>query len=116
MKSMTTWLLCAFAGAALGAEINVLSAGAVEPGVRQVVAAFELASGDRVRIAFAAAPQIAEHLARGEAFDVVIAPLAVLNAAQQAGRIGADRVLRKPLDPGQVVGLVDEALASRAQP
>jgi twitching motility two-component system response regulator PilG len=29
-------------------------------------------------------------------------------------RIGADRVLRKPLDPGQVVGLVDEALAARA--
>jgi twitching motility two-component system response regulator PilG len=30
-------------------------------------------------------------------------------------RIGADQVLKKPLDPGQVVGLVDEALAARAQ-
>jgi molybdate transport system substrate-binding protein len=84
---------CALSAApAAAADLALLSAGAVEPGIKQVVAAFQAASGDRVRITFAAAPQIAERLARGEAFDLVIAPLGVLNAAQQAGRIGADRV------------------------
>jgi molybdate transport system substrate-binding protein len=83
-------VLCAAPAAA--ADLALLSAGAVEPGVKQVVAAFEAASGDHVRIVFASAPQIAHHLAHGEAFEVVIAPLAVLNTAQQAGRVGADRV------------------------
>jgi molybdate transport system substrate-binding protein len=82
----------AWHGAAHAAELALLSAGAVEPGIKPVVAAYEAASGDRVRITFAAAPQIEERLARGERFDVVIAPLAVLDAAQRAGRIGGERV------------------------
>jgi molybdate transport system substrate-binding protein len=70
---------CALTGAN-AAEVRVLSAGAVEPGLRPVIAAFEKASGHSVALSFAAAPQIRERIAAGESFDVVIAPPAVLDA------------------------------------
>lgn len=51
-------LLCvATHGAALAAEIHVLSGGAIEPGVRPVIAAFEKASGHTVALSFATAPR-----------------------------------------------------------
>jgi len=77
---------------AQAAEPTLLSAGAVEPGIRLVVAAYEAETGDRVRITFAAAPQIADWLARGAAFDVVIAPVELLVAAQGAALVGGERV------------------------
>ena len=39
-------------------ELRILSAGAVEPGLRPAVAAFERDSGHAVRIDFAAAPAL----------------------------------------------------------
>jgi molybdate transport system substrate-binding protein len=95
MRVLSVVVACA--GLVLGtparaAELALLSAGAVEPGIKPVVAAYEAASGDRVRITFAAAPQIDARLARAEPFDVVIAPVAVLDAARQAQRVSADRV------------------------
>lgn len=73
-------LLCAAAHAAFAAEIRVLSGGAIEPGVRPVIAAFEKVSGHTVALGFATAPQIRERVAAGERFDVLIAPPAVLDA------------------------------------
>ena len=67
-------------------DLRVLSAGAIEPGVRPVIAAFEQRSGHRVTLNFATAPQIRQRVEAGEAFDVVIAPPAVLDAiAPSAG-------------------------------
>ena len=68
------------APAARADQVRVLSAGAIEPGIRPVIAAFEQRSGHRVTLAFATAPQIRERIAAGEAFDLVIAPAAVLDA------------------------------------
>ncbi|MEP7058861.1 MAG: substrate-binding domain-containing protein [Caldimonas sp.] len=84
-------LFC-FAQAAGAAEIALLSGGAVEPGLKPVVAAFEAATGHTVRITFNAAPQIASRLGAGEPWDVVIAPLAVLDAAARTAKVGAERV------------------------
>ena len=44
-------------------ELRVLSAGAVEPGMRPALAAFERESGHTVRIEFAAAPALRAALA-----------------------------------------------------
>jgi molybdate transport system substrate-binding protein len=88
-------LLAPLAGAA---EIKVLSAGAVEPGLRAALARYEQASGDRVQIGFAAAPALRERSATREAaaaagYDLLIAPLAVLESATAAGVVRAERVV-----------------------
>ena len=92
-----TLLFACMAQAALAAEISVLSAGAVEPGLRPALAAFETASGHRVTLTFATAPQIRQRIEAGAAFDVVIAPPAVLDALEKASKIVADRSQRVTL-------------------
>ena len=93
MKIATGLLLCALctfaAGAAIAAEIRVLSAGAVEPGLKAAAAAFKKQTGNDVNITFNTAPEIRKRIAGGEAFDVVIAPPAALE--EFAGKVAADR-------------------------
>jgi molybdate transport system substrate-binding protein len=85
-------LLCAgIARAGFAADISVLSAGAVEPGLRPALAAFEQASGQRVLLSFATAPRIRERVAAGEVFDVLIAPPAVLDELARGGLLAAQR-------------------------
>jgi molybdate transport system substrate-binding protein len=92
MKSVAAWcaFLFAFAGAAVAAEIKVLSAGAVEPGLRAAADAYAKQSGNEVKITFNTAPQIRKRVADGETFDVVIAPPAALD--EFAGKVSAERV------------------------
>src|SRR5713101_4238518 len=92
MKSLAALLLCAFAGAAVAAEIRVLSAGAVEPGLRAAAAVFRKQSGHDVNITFNTAPEIRKRIGGGDAFDVVIAPPAALDEFAGAGKVAADRV------------------------
>ena len=73
------------------AEITVLSGGAVEPGLRPVVAAFEAATRHTVKVTFNAAPQIEHRIEAGEAWDVVIAPVARLDRYAHAGKVGSER-------------------------
>ncbi|MDQ6680819.1 MAG: substrate-binding domain-containing protein, partial [Pseudomonadota bacterium] len=84
------------APAVMAAEITVLSGGAVEPGLKPVLAAFETATGHKVQVTFNTAPQIAKRIGAGEAWDVVIAPAAVLdglakNASAGGGQVGSER-------------------------
>jgi molybdate transport system substrate-binding protein len=85
-------LLCAVADAA---EIKVLSAGAVEPGLAAAVEAFRAESGHATRIRFATAPALRRLVGEGEPADVVIAPPAVLDELDKAGRL--DGALRATL-------------------
>jgi molybdate transport system substrate-binding protein len=64
----------AFAHAAAAAEIKVLSAGAIEPGLKAVAGAFQKSTGHEVRVTFNTTPQIQKRLGEGEIQDVVIAP------------------------------------------
>src|SRR2546430_12618720 len=93
MKIATGLLLCALyafaTGGAMAAEIRVLSAGAVEPGLRAAAAAFQKQSGHDVKLTFNTAPEIRKRIAGGDAFDVVIAPPAALE--EFAGKVTADR-------------------------
>jgi molybdate transport system substrate-binding protein len=76
----------------MAAEIRVLSAGAVEPGLRAAAAAYAKQSGNEVKITFNTAPQIRKRIGGGEAFDVVIAPPGALDEFDGAGKIVAERV------------------------
>jgi molybdate transport system substrate-binding protein len=95
MKSLAVLGLAA--GVLLGqaktpTEIMVLSAGAVEPGLKPASLAFEKRTGHTVKIAFAPAPQIRTRIAGGETWDVVIAPPAVLDEFAKLGKIENERV------------------------
>ncbi|HXZ54916.1 MAG TPA: substrate-binding domain-containing protein [Burkholderiales bacterium] len=92
MRSTTALLLFAFAGASVSADLSVLSAGAVEPGLRAAAAAYAKQSGNEVKITFNTAPQIRKRIEGGESFDVVIAPPAALDEFASAGKVAADRV------------------------
>ena len=96
MKIATGLLLCALStlttGGAMAAEIRVLSAGAVEPGLRAAAAAFKKQSGHDVNIAFNTAPEIRKRIAGGDSFDVLIAPPAALEEFAGAGKLTVERV------------------------
>jgi molybdate transport system substrate-binding protein len=91
--------------AALAAEIRVLSAGAVEPGLVAAAEAFKKAGGLAVRITYATAPMLRKRVGEGESADVVIAPPAVLDEFAKAGKVARERV---------VVGRVGVGVAVRA--
>ena len=73
------------------AEVRVLSAGALEPGMKAAAAEFQKTSGHAVKIAFNTAPQIRKRIEAGEVHDVVVAPPAVLDEISKAGKLGQDR-------------------------
>jgi len=91
MKNVAAGLLCMFASATMAAEIRVLSAGAVEPGLRAAAGAYAKQSGNEVKITFNTAPEIRKRMEAGETFDVVIAPPAALDELAAAGKLAADR-------------------------
>jgi molybdate transport system substrate-binding protein len=90
-------LLCmmgVFMSNAAAQEAAVLSAGAVEPGLRAALALYEKETGRKVPVTFNTAPQVRERLEKkGEKFDVVIVPPAVMDAFAEAGRVEPERVM-----------------------
>ncbi len=106
-----------FAQSTGAAELRVLSAGAIEPGLKAAAAAWQRETGVEVRINFATAPQLRQRVASGEAADVLIAPPAVIEefardqkVAQlraSVGRVGLGVAVR----PGAPVPDISNAAA-----
>jgi molybdate transport system substrate-binding protein len=82
-------LLAAMIGVAHAQDISVLSAGAVEPGLRAALGLYE----KKTAVTFNTAPQIRERVEKGEKYDVVIVPPAVMDAFAEAGRVEPERVM-----------------------
>lgn len=72
-------------------EISVLSAGAIEPGVHPAIAAFEKETGHKVKLAFNTTPLIRKRMSDGEAWDVVLAPPALIEELANSGKADAQR-------------------------
>lgn len=72
------------------AEIKVLSAGAVEPGLEAFAHQVKRELGHDLRIQFSTAPQIAKRLAAGEVYDILISPPAAIAQAAKDGKVAAD--------------------------
>ena len=85
---VAAWCL---AGAAQAAELQVLSAGAIEPGLKAAVTAFEKQTSHTVRITYNTAPELRKKMASSPAFDVVIAPPAVIGEFAAAGQLAEVR-------------------------
>jgi molybdate transport system substrate-binding protein len=73
------------------AELSVLSAGAIEPGLKAAAAAYQREAGTAVRITFATAPQLRKRIGGGESADVLIAPPALLEEFARDGKLAALR-------------------------
>jgi len=86
------------------AEINILSAGAVAPGLRKISAAFQRETTQHVNLTFATAPVIVERLRDSASIDIVIAPRAVLDDLARSGKISnLGRVLLGRIGAGVMV-------------
>jgi molybdate transport system substrate-binding protein len=100
-------LLClmgAFMHNAAAQDVTVLSAGAVEPGLRAALALYEKEIGRKVPVTFNTAPQIRERVEKkGDRFDVVIVPPAAMDAFAEAGRVEAQRVMLGRVGQGLAV-------------
>ena len=76
----------------MSAEINVLSAGAVKPGLVKVIDTYQHETGHKIEVTFATAPAIRKRLNNGEMFDLMIAPVNLLDELSTQGNAkGADR-------------------------
>jgi molybdate transport system substrate-binding protein len=106
-------LIAAASTASLAADIKVLSAGAVEPGLNAFAQVVKRETGNDLKIQFNTAPQIAQRLAAGEVYDILISPPSVLaqaekdgkvpaNAAVPVGRVGAGIAVRAAASPPNV--------------
>ena len=74
-------------------DATVLSAGAVEPGLVAAIALYQRDTGRKIAVSFNTAPQIRERIEKkGDKFDVVIVPPAVMDAFAEAGRVEPERV------------------------
>jgi len=75
---------------AQAAEIRVLSAGAVEPGLHAFATLVKRELGHDLKITFNTAPQIAKRLAANEVQDILFSPPAVVEQAAKEGKVIAD--------------------------
>ena len=75
---------------AQAAEIRVLSAGAVEPGLHAFAALVKRELGHDLKITFNTAPQIAKRLAANEVQDLLVSPPAVVEQAAKEGKVIGD--------------------------
>ena len=109
LRCLLAAALALAASPAAALELSVLSAGAVEPGMKPALAAFERASGHVVRLTFAAAPELRAALRAAPAADVIVAPQAALDevgvpADMRApiGRVGVGVAVRLAADAPDV--------------
>lgn len=81
------------AAAAPAEELAVLSAGAVEPGLRAAVGAFEKQTGHTVKLTFNTAPELKKRMDADEPFDVVIAPRGAIAEFATANKLAELRAM-----------------------
>ena len=90
-RAVAGWLLASTVLPQHALELRVLSAGAVEPGMRPALAAFERESGHVVRIEFAAAPALRAALRAPPAADVIVVPQGVVDELAATGALDGAR-------------------------
>jgi ABC-type molybdate transport system substrate-binding protein len=89
---------------AVAADVKVLSAGAVEPGLLRAAEQFERASGNKIKVQFNTAPQLTKRMAEGEVADILIAPPALLDEQAKNGSISTQgRLMLGRVGAGVVV-------------
>jgi len=102
-RSLAALALGAAIAPAHAAELRVLSAGAVEPGLAPALAAFSAVRRIDCAVAYATAPRLRDRILGGETPDLLIAPVALVNDLVAAGRLGEERAAIGKVGAGIVV-------------
>src|SRR5689334_7583813 len=89
-RTIAAFVLALVYGMSHAAEVKVLSAGAVEPGLHAFAKVAKEQTGHDLRIQFNTAPQIAKRLAAGDVYDILISPPAAIAAAAKEGKVVAE--------------------------
>jgi molybdate transport system substrate-binding protein len=93
----TAWVIASLALSAVSvtpghaAMIDVMSAGAVEPGILAAAAEFKKETGTEVKVRFNTAPALRKKIMDGEKADLLIAPPAAIEDLVKEGKIKGDR-------------------------
>jgi molybdate transport system substrate-binding protein len=91
VRHLALVLACALPGAAAAADIRVLSAAAVAPGLTKVADQYRKETKNRLRILYAAPPQLERRLGAGESADVLIASPGVMNDQLRRSKIEPEK-------------------------
>ena len=79
---------------ARAAEIRLLSASALHPAIDALIPDFEKSSGHKVTVAYGTAGAVADRVQKGEAADIVISSVPMIDRLQAQGKVVAgDRVI-----------------------
>ena len=79
---------------ARAAEIKLLSASALHPAIDALIPDFEKSSGHKVTVAYGTAGAVADRVQKGEAADIVISSVPMIDRLQAQGKVVAgDRVI-----------------------
>ena len=84
-------------------HIEILSAGAVSPGLTKVIANFRRESGINVNVVFATAPEIRRKLSGTANADLVIAPIELLDELSNVGKVINTSVILGRIGIGVIV-------------
>jgi len=84
------------------AQLELLSAGAVKPGLANVINTFQQKTGHKVDVTFATAAEIRKRIG-GAAPDVVIAPPPLLDDLVKSGKAAGERVIVGRIGVGVMV-------------
>ena len=75
-------------------EIKVLSASALHPAIDALIPDFEKSSGHKVTVAYGTAGAVADRVQKGEAADIVLSSVPMIDRLQAQGKVVAgDRVI-----------------------
>ena len=91
LQAVCALVLCSACASALqAAEIRVMSAGAMQPGLIAAAPAFRAVSGHEIKVEYAIASELRRRIGGGEVADVLFAPVAVVKELTDAGRLAAE--------------------------
>ncbi|MET4485241.1 molybdate ABC transporter substrate-binding protein [Bradyrhizobium sp. LA7.1] len=89
---------------ARAAEIKLLSASALHPAIDALIPDFEKSSGHKVTVAYGTAGAVADRVQKGEAADIVISSVPMIDRLQAQGKVVAgDRVIIAKVGVGAFV-------------
>jgi molybdate transport system substrate-binding protein len=88
--SLVALVLIASTGMGAADEVRLISIGGVKGALDPIVAAFSTATGNTVKYTVGAPPLVAQRLAAGEAFDVVVLSVPAMDDLDKLGGIKAE--------------------------
>src|SRR4051795_1609630 len=89
---------------ATAVEIKLLSASALHPAIDALIPDFEKSSGHKVTVAYGTAGAVADRVQKGEAADIVLSSVGMIDRLQAQGKVVAgDRVIFAKVGVGAFV-------------